>query len=177
MRFQLLGGLATARVQEAQGDERRRVNVLHRYWDEKRGRNDYPSRADLDPLDFSEIWPNTLLVEVIDQEPPRFRFRVVGTAIVDLYGSDFTGKNLDEVQTGGLEDIVRTGYETAVKTVEPCFQGGVVLYRDNYEIEYRRVVLPLGDPGGKVNMLLVGMFFHWPNCSTEPFFPVRRSSR
>jgi hypothetical protein len=49
---------------------------LYDYWNGKRAGREFPSRADLDPLELRWIVGNLLLLDV-QRDPPRFRFRVM----------------------------------------------------------------------------------------------------
>ena len=73
-----------------------RLRALFGYWREKRGDGTMPARADLDPLEIPTLLPIVGLVDVLDGGA-RFRYRLVGTEIVDVDGHDATGRFLDEV--------------------------------------------------------------------------------
>ncbi|WP_282608312.1 PAS domain-containing protein [Pelagibius sp. Alg239-R121] len=148
--------------------ERERRDALYSYWKRKRGARAFPSRADIDPTEMPTLLPNIILVDVTSRTPPQFRFRLVGTAIVQLYGVDFTGRYLDEIETGGMQAIIRRGYEQTVSRAEPCFQEGEVRYQNRFQIHYLRAILPLGQNDRRVDMLLAGVFFCWPDVRHVP---------
>jgi len=66
------------------------------YWERKRGARAMPRRADIDPLELKDHLGSLVIVEVLPG-PRRFRFRLVGTRVVEAYGRDSTGKTVEEV--------------------------------------------------------------------------------
>jgi hypothetical protein len=64
--------------------------ALHRYGEEKRGGHEMPARADLQPEDrigylATSFWSTS-------SRHRRFRFRLIGTAIVDSYAQRADGQ-------------------------------------------------------------------------------------
>jgi hypothetical protein len=56
-----------------------------------------PARADFDPITLPRaLLPNMILLEVY-QQPQRFRYRLMGTAVAEMLGEDWTGKYVDEL--------------------------------------------------------------------------------
>jgi hypothetical protein len=66
------------------------------YWNERRGARFMPSRGDLDPLHIPTLLPQLMLLDVL-KGPLDFRYRLVGTAIVDRLGRDNTGLRFSEL--------------------------------------------------------------------------------
>lgn len=149
-------------LEEEQGRDQAKIESLHRYWLDKRGARRFPARNDIDPLEIPQLLSNIVLVDVLPSPERQFRFRLVGTAVVQLYGADFTGQTLDEIETGNLQDIIRAGYQQVLETSAPCFQQGDVHYQDRFWVHYRRIILPLGEREDRPDMLLAGVFFSWP---------------
>jgi hypothetical protein len=92
-----------------------RVHRFHDYWKARRSaEHAVPLRADVDPTDLRELLPNIVIIEV-EQSPLRFRYRLVGTRVVEFNKLDFTGAYLgsigwDEEQqlTDTCVDVVST---------------------------------------------------------------------
>jgi hypothetical protein len=74
-----------------------RVHRLHSYW-RSRGAaaGGLPTRAQVDPVDLRSLLPNLFIVEV-ETDPPRFRYRLVGTAVVEYNQLEFTGRYLGSI--------------------------------------------------------------------------------
>lgn len=73
-----------------------RFRDLKDYWERKRGSRAMPGRADIDPLELKVHLGHLVMVEILPG-PQRFRFRLVGTKVVEAYGRDSTGKTVEEV--------------------------------------------------------------------------------
>jgi hypothetical protein len=97
-----------------------KLRVLLAYWNDKRGTRAMPARADIDPLDVPPILPNIVLVDVTG-DPPRFRFRVVGTDIVFRYGAELTGRDLEQADLGTELGSVRSQYEETTRERVPTY--------------------------------------------------------
>src|SRR5579872_2333958 len=69
---------------------------LHAYWLLKKGAAIAPPRTAIDPAEILPLLPNVALLDVIGH-PPRFRFRLFGTALAAAYGQDVTGQFLDQI--------------------------------------------------------------------------------
>lgn len=68
-----------------------------RYWLSLPCRDLIPSRADFDPGRVAGLLPNLVIHDLIS--PEQIRLRLVGTAVVDDYGQEITGRNyLDFVE-------------------------------------------------------------------------------
>jgi hypothetical protein len=55
--------------------EDRRLAQLYDYWLSRKGSRRFPSRGDIDPLDFRYVLGHVMLVDVL-RDPVRFRVRL-----------------------------------------------------------------------------------------------------
>jgi hypothetical protein len=131
------------------------LKTLYAYWSETAGERLMPSRSALDPLiDIPSITSNIWLVDV-QGNPLSFHFRLLGSQVVDHYGSDFTGKHLDEMDFGGSGTAIRGEYEETVASRQPTYARHLIEVAQTQRIlMYERLLLPLSDDGKTVNMLL-----------------------
>lgn len=105
--------------------ERVRSPLLHEafeLWNSKRGNRRMAKRADFDPLEMPRLLSSIILIDV-ENDGTRLRIRLVGTKIVDMYGSDYTGKYLDEIDFGGVRKKVLEEYHLPVSEKRPVFFG------------------------------------------------------
>ena len=134
------------------------IREIYDYWTDKRGGRSMPARTDLDPLDIPKLLPNIILIDV---EPPddRLRVRLMGTWIVHMFDSDYTGQFVDELDLGEAADEIVQEYSAAVVAAEPiCSDHRLrTLSGQFYDIE--RVILPLSNDGIRVTMLLIALDF------------------
>jgi PAS domain len=72
-----------------------RLQRLYEYWLAKKGQRRFPSRRDIDPIDFPYVLGHVMLVDVL-RNPLRFQVRLHGTEMTAKAGYDLTGKFLDD---------------------------------------------------------------------------------
>jgi hypothetical protein len=95
-----------------------RLCRLYYYWLAKKGDRRFPSRGDIDPLDFAYVLGHVTLLDVL-RDPLRFRFRIHGTEMVRRAGYDLTGKFVDDMPISDYRRYVRERCEGVVRDREP----------------------------------------------------------
>ena len=134
-----------------------RLRRLYEYWLEKKGQRRFPSRRDIDPVDFFYVLGHVILVDVL-RDPLRFRVRVHGTEMVAKAGYDLTGKFLDDHPIAEDRRYVMERCEGLVRDCEP-----LLVWRDRKlngkARRYEALWLPLSDDGQHVTMLLAAMIY------------------
>jgi hypothetical protein len=123
------------------------------YWQGKLSGRRMPSRKDLEPTEIPELLANIVLVDV-SHDPLDFRYRLIGTAIVERIAFDYTGKRFTEIahqQPGSKvwETAARICEERAPLTSDIPYVGP-----DQWVRGYRDLYLPLSDDGDRVNMIV-----------------------
>jgi hypothetical protein len=98
-------------------DENPILSGLWRYWQRKRAGRPLPSRADIDPMEIPAVLPYVLLVERSDEG--RFRYRLAGTAVVDAYGMELTGRYVDEVFPNSRRILAEQHYAMVYQSGRP----------------------------------------------------------
>jgi len=132
----------------------RDMNEIHAYWLAKRGQRRMPSRWDIDPAEIPRLLRNLMLIDV-SHDPIRFRYRLIGSNVVDATGEDRTRRWFDTVDFIAANPIVKEQYVTAVNTGEPVHATEPFHLRGTrltYEVE--RLLLPLSSDSGAVDMIL-----------------------
>src|SRR3546814_12418028 len=99
-----------------------------------------PRKSDIDPGEIKPLLPYILIGEFAG-DPVRLRYRLVGTEVVSVYGIDFTGRWLDELDFG---DQVEHGWARQYRTV---FNSRRPLSRSE-ERRVGKAVSVSVDPGG-----------------------------
>jgi len=139
------------------------MNEIHAYWLAKRGQRRMPSRQDIEPTEIPRLLRNVMLIDVL-HDPARFRYRLIGTNVVDATGENRTGKCFDSVDFFAANPIVREQYAAAVATGEPVHSLEPFYRLDTRrEYEVERLLLPLSSDGVTVDMILV--YFHFKSGS------------
>ena len=107
------------------------------------------------------LLPNLFLIDVVSGRPRRFRFRLVGTRIVELEG-EITNKFLDE--------LISNGPETAAmaRHYDDATEGRLYVRRETLgwhpreraHVNYDVLLLPLSRDGETVDMLFGFCAYH-----------------
>jgi hypothetical protein len=132
-----------------------RLIELYQYWLDKRGDRIAPSRAALQPEEITHLLPQIFLIDVVDG-PRRFRFRLVGTAIVEVFGDDPTGRFVDELELNLPKEEMLEQYLGALRERCPLWRRWRYTKPDGRLLEYERLILPLSSHGNSIDMLLCG---------------------
>lgn len=133
-----------------------RLRALFDYWAGKRGERAMPARADLDPLEIPTLLPIIGLVDVLDGGA-RFRYRLVGTEIVDVAGHDPTGRFLDEVlPDSGYADYLIGLFREVTRERRPLYGESDFHGQGHIERRVRRLLMPLSRDGRSVDMIFGG---------------------
>lgn len=123
------------------------------YWQSKLSGRSMPSRKDIEPTEIPELLANIVLVDV-NHDPLDFRYRLIGTAIVERIAFDYTGKrftDLDHQQPGSRV------WDTAARLCSermPLVSDIPYVGPDQWVRGYRDLYLPLSDDGEQVNMIM-----------------------
>ncbi len=97
-----------------------RIHRLNEYWQSKRKSGQpYVYRVDIDPADLRDILAMLSIADV-EYDPLRFRYRLVGTRVVEYNHQEFTGQYLGEI--GWQEESMLLGaYEKVVVDRRPHY--------------------------------------------------------
>lgn len=146
---------------------REELRELLAYWLSIHPGDRLPGRDSFDPGAVPRLLRHIVLTDV-ERDPYRFKVRVLGTAVADAFGRDFTGRYMDEVFTGhetSLSHILRV---RAVETGLPCLRPAGPGTFPGLEIApLEGVHLPFASDGVVVDCVL-SMFLYVRGTTTEP---------
>jgi hypothetical protein len=147
------------------------VRGVYEYWLSLYSEGRLPGRQHVDPCVIPHLLPHVFLVD-IEGPPQRFRYRLVGTAYVDLMGRDLTGCYFDDVHPG-FEGEVRRHYIDAIEQRRPVYRKGQVMFALEAQrfLGMERIIVPLARNGTDVDMIL-GSIVYTHNGARET---VRRA--
>ena len=121
-----------------------------------------PARAEFDPLSVPRVLPSLVLTDV-ERDPYRFRVRVMGTAVVEAMGEDFTGRYLDEVWPNADEQLLVRHRVEVVESGLPNYRYGVS--PTSFRLDFaalERVFLPFAANGEDVDVILSAIVYMQP---------------
>ncbi|HZS85657.1 MAG TPA: PAS domain-containing protein [Stellaceae bacterium] len=133
---------------------------MFRYWDRKRGGRAMPARRDLDPTEIPKLLPHLRITEIIEGGR-RFRYRLVGTAIVEAFGSDFTGKYVDELYSPERAAAIESNYRRVCAEKRPIFRRSRYITLKGYDIIANRLLAPLSENGREVDIVIAALTFEF----------------
>lgn len=117
--------------------------IVAAYWQARRLGRLMPDRADIDPLDLPAfLWPNLLLTEPAG-DGENWRYRLVGSAHVERYTYDFTGKTTGEIMHGSYRDYMNSIYATTFHQRVPVYSESVFRWDAEGYASTRRLMLPI----------------------------------
>ncbi|HET6161081.1 MAG TPA: PAS domain-containing protein [Dongiaceae bacterium] len=137
-----------------------RLRRLFGYWLAKRGERLFPAKAEIDPVDFSYVLGYVTLVDVERnggiKPSRRYHFRLDGSILVELSGTDYTGRYLDELPGEQYVAFIKETYDRVTDSGVPY------RYRKNELLDQQlfseeTLILPLGDDPPTVDMLVVAV--------------------
>lgn len=118
---------------------------LYDYWVTKSRDGNMPLRGDVSPAHFPRLLPFVSLIEV-EAASGRFKVRLAGTRLREIYDRETTGLYLDEIDWGDKQDYWMASYAHLVKDGKPA-QGtirGPRLQKEHLVQYWLRLPLSLG---------------------------------
>jgi len=111
-------------------------------------------KGDIDPVELPpKLLPNIQIIEAIDGAA-RFPYRLVGTASVDAFGSDYTGRYIDEMFSDDRLNFIRSIYCRVYETRRPLFSLNRYHATKNIDLFAYRIYMPLSEDGVEVGHIL-----------------------
>lgn len=123
------------------------------YWSSLRRGREMPQRLDFQPRKLLKRLPFLSLVDV-SFDASRFRFRLAGTGLRDVFGEEVTGRHLDDLPLGSQFDHWHAVYRAVARTAQPGQGFTPLLWRDRPSIIQAWLRLPMADEDGKVCVVL-----------------------
>ena len=115
------------------------------YWVRKRGFRSMPRKCDIDATEIPpRLLPNLQLIDVIDGGA-RFRYRLVGTASVEAFGDDYTGKYPEEMFADDRPSFIQKIYRSVCASKLPLFSRNKYHTTKNIDLFATRIYMPLSD--------------------------------
>jgi hypothetical protein len=117
-----------------------------------------PSRKSFSASELIQFGGRIALIEV-QQDPERFRFRLIGTYITEKLGRDSTGMYLDELYDRDKYDLAVEGYRHCVRHRTPAAAKGSMVHAGKDFVTFEAIDLPLASDGVNVDLIIKGTDF------------------
>ena len=128
------------------------------YWRQKRNGRTMPSRRDIDPSEIPKLLPHLQLIDIVRD---RFRYRLIGTALVDAYGKNYTGQFVDEFFDKSRSQFITEIYNSIVAARQPGFLRSRYVTAKGISLIANRLYMPLFDDNRDLNMILGAATFEF----------------
>lgn len=145
------------------------------YWDRLRGDRLMPQRSGLDPAELKAILPYLTILEVRARDT--LIYRLAGTAIRDMVGTELTNRNLLDF-TPSTSRAVRSWRHWTIATL-PCgaFYHLPLTYSGGAVNMHEGLLLPMAPDRAGSPPLLLGVLTpiqgnHWLNQNAAPLFDI-----
>ncbi|MFZ4067197.1 MAG: PAS domain-containing protein [Phenylobacterium sp.] len=136
---------ATAQAEGAQ-------EALYAYWAGLGMQGRLPARADLRPSEMKSFLPMLSLTDVRTDD--RFSFRLAGTGLYRVFGTEVTGRSLGEVYVGSAAEYWRRELSGIVFDRRPAIGVHSLGWRGAAHLSVLWMRLPLASNGKDVDMIL-----------------------
>jgi hypothetical protein len=123
------------------------------YWRSKLSGHRLPARGDIDLDEIPGLLPR---VQLVENAAGRFRYDLVGGAIVDAYGANPTGRFVDEYLPRDRGVLAWRNYAMVSELRCPLATRCTFNFADGVVVKTNRVMLPLLGAYGRVEMVLTG---------------------
>lgn len=138
-----------------------RLQSLRDWWDRKRGARAMPLRSEVDPIELRPHIGSLVLIECLP-ELYDFRYRLIGTDIVEAYGRDSTGKTVRELYRDSdpeYHDFLLDLYRTVSQRKVSARGFGTLRPVDRDYRRFDTYLLPLAGADGETGWLLNKVLF------------------
>lgn len=136
------------------------LRSLFDYWNRKRGRRPFILRSELEPREIMSLLPLIFILDV-QNDPRRYRIRLMGTEIVQRFGGEYTGRYLDDLDFGAAKAQVLADYDRVADSVEPHLAFSEYAQQGRGRIQAERLALPMSTDGRYADRVL-GAAIHVP---------------
>ncbi len=126
---------------------------LYHYWDSRRADRRFPSRADIDPIDFAFALGKIALVDVL-RDPLQFRYRVWGIEYALSSGIEMTGKYLSDHPDAAHRQAMTEAFTEMLERRAPHYCGPDRRKPAPFAA-IETVLFPLGNRDEQVDMIMV----------------------
>jgi len=141
-----------------------RLHLFFCYWLSKCNGKRLPGRGDIDAIEMQAFLSIIILLQVEHNGGAcRFRVRLAGTHLTDIFGRDVTGYDVDQICAPEIYGLL----ERVVERGEACYgtSRGSILGREFLRFEH--LTLPLASDGARVDMVL-GALCRLPSIGDLP---------
>lgn len=134
-----------------------RLKRFAEYLSRKAAPGKLPGRQHIDPLEIPDLLCHLVIHDIVPQANGnrRYRIRLAGTKVVELFGSDGTRQFLDERLPSPKGTLILGHFDRVVETKQPHYFEGKLSRGEREHILIQRICFPLARNGEDVDMLVL----------------------
>lgn len=130
------------------------VELGYAYWRSKIIGGRLPSRAQIDPADIPRLLPHVMLLDVLREPDWDFRYRLVGTRVVEHLFRDYTGSRFSEIEHQRAPNKVFQNCRRVAESGRPLLANTEYVGPHQGFRRAEDVMLPLAEDGATVDTIL-----------------------
>ncbi|MEC7397685.1 MAG: PAS domain-containing protein [Pseudomonadota bacterium] len=101
------------------------IRSAERYWRSLSSETRLPSHRDIDPIKIGPATlPHVALIDVFRDDDTRFRYQLLGGAVIQIFAQDYTNRFIDELGLGEVFDRISGFYGTVCVGRQPLLLDG-----------------------------------------------------
>jgi hypothetical protein len=131
--------------------------ALFRFWEATRGSRAAPDRGDIDLHHIRDLVPNLAIIERASRSA-RFRWRLAGTLVCDLYRLELTGRDFLAGWDSFESDVIGRFLGGVVQSLQPCVLRFRLTTNFNQAIGVEMIGLPVLPEGSRGIQIFAGVF-------------------
>lgn len=112
-----------------------------------------PGRQHVDPAEWPGLLAHLYLIDVLDGGR-RYRWRLIGTTVVELAGRDVTGRFMDDLYDAATYGDATKSYATVIETRRPLRSFGTLAFTGRDYSGFDSVEVPLAADGRNIDLIL-----------------------
>lgn len=134
------------------------------YWEQARGARFAPCRADIKAAQFRTQLRHMQFIDVVDDGSGtlHFRYRMTGSTLVEIFGSEFAGKFVEDLFDGQKRRVMNELYNSICEARRPVFVHCHYRAVKGLVFKSNRLYFPLSEDGETVTMIMGVLLFLSP---------------
>lgn len=143
------------------------IRIAHEYWSALSEVNcGFPDRQDIDPINIgSAALAHIVIIDVENGDRIRYRYRLVGGYVEDLFGTNYTGQYVDEMNLGSMLDTVSTFFSIVGEQGQVAVLDGDFFSQTQTAYHITRIAMPLAVGSNPIGALFCAFDSHGTNRS------------
>lgn len=145
------------------------LKSIYQYWLDRKGEYLVSPHPDLGEDGIGRFLPHINIITV-ENNPDRYKMSVIGDATVKAMGIDMVGRYLDDFPF--INSLLKRQYDWLVTEKRPYLNHDKLKWSKKSFLEYYALGLPLSGNGTDVDMLMIGIYYQFPEESRTEFYDL-----